>query len=1029
MNRLFYISLFLIISVTELFSQSLSVLQFTSDDGLPQNTAESMILDRKGVMWIATEVGVVAYDGVKFRTVNTTNGLIHNHVKVIFEDSKYNLWFGTLEGLSKYNGKTFTNYSYENGLKNNYIVSITEDKDGSIFVATEKKGIARLYKDTLSSIDGDGQRRTTVKDTIVHLTKNDGLPADTIGNKCFVDSRNNLWIASLSAGLILKKKDSTIVFNSGNGLPGNEILSLDEDSQGNLWVGLRNYICRYDGENFKSFRIRYKYNEDVIVTFIFEDKNKNLWIGSTLQGLFLFNGEEFEHYSTERGLPSNQIIDCIEDSRGDLWFGTRNGGMFKVPAERFMIYSEENGLAYNVVYGIYKDRRGALWFGHEGFGVTRVKGNEYTNFTTESGLSSDMVPTITGDSQGNVWIGSLIGAVKYTPQGEFVQYGAKDGLYDPFNDPYVISITEDSDGNIWFGGRGGVSFLDKEMGKIIVPEIVSELMPDEEFVWKIYEDYDGFIWLAAYGAGAMKLNKTKFIRNYTEEDGLPNNLVLYIMQDKFGNFWFCNEDGGITRFDGENFRTFTKKDGLASNTCYVVAEHLNYLYIGTNQGISRFAHLEYEEKGKDAFKNYTARDGLSASEINTGAVFKDEENNLYFGTQKGVTVYNPKNRAIKKATPIYINNMRIIEDQTVIDTLPSGNMELMHTQNNIRFDFSGVSFVDPEKIIYRYKLEGADNTWTISNEHSVTYRALDANEYKFRVLCQNADGIWSEKEAAISFVITPPFWETWWFYSISIIFSLTFITGFYRYKTYQVKKRNIELAETVRFRTKELEEEKDKSESLLQNILPSSLVDELKHSGSVEPREFKNSTILFTDFKGFTYTASVLPAARLVNELNEIFESFDEVIEKYGLEKLKTIGDSYMAAGGLPEENEDHAILTIKAAMEMQKIIKHRNEISAIKWEMRCGLHSGQVIAGVVGTKKFTYDIWGDTVNIASRMESSGEPGEINISAYTYMLVKDYFHCEYRGKVDAKGKGKIDMYFVRGIKEEFEAIQLNSLKI
>jgi len=185
---------------------------------------------------------------------------------------------------------------------------------------------------------------------------------------------------------------------------------------------------------------------------------------------------------------------------------------------------------------------------------------------------------------------------------------------------------------------------------------------------------------------------------------------------------------------------------------------------------------------------------------------------------------------------------------------------------------------------------------------------------------------------------------------------------------------------------------------------------------------------MFTDFKSFTYTTSVLPPEELVHELNDIFKNFDSLIGKYGLEKLKTIGDSYMAACGIPNELEDHAIRIVYAALDFQRMIKERNKTSPIKWEMRLGIHSGSVVAGVVGTKKFTYDIWGDTVNIASRMESSGVPGEINISGYTYMLVRDHFDCEYRGKVDTKGKGGIDMYFVRGINRNQISNRISTFK-
>ena len=155
-----------------------------------------------------------------------------------------------------------------------------------------------------------------------------------------------------------------------------------------------------------------------------------------------------------------------------------------------------------------------------------------------------------------------------------------------------------------------------------------------------------------------------------------------------------------------------------------------------------------------------------------------------------------------------------------------------------------------------------------------------------------------------------------------------------------------------------------------------------------------------------------MSAKKLVDEVNEIFAAFDNIVEKYGLEKIKTIGDAYMAVSGLPAERTDHAVLCVQAAREMQEYINERNDRAAVKWKMRIGIHSGSVIAGVVGKKKFTYDIWGSTVILASRMEEVGEIGKINISATTCDMVSDHFQCEYRGKVNAEGQGELDMYFV-----------------
>jgi class 3 adenylate cyclase len=217
-----------------------------------------------------------------------------------------------------------------------------------------------------------------------------------------------------------------------------------------------------------------------------------------------------------------------------------------------------------------------------------------------------------------------------------------------------------------------------------------------------------------------------------------------------------------------------------------------------------------------------------------------------------------------------------------------------------------------------------------------------------------------------------------------------------------------------------LDQRKAEIEALLLNILPFEVAAELQKTGHSAPRYYESTTVMFTDFVGFSRIAETLTPQQITAELNEFFTEMDEIIERYNLEKIKTIGDSYMCAGGIPSPNKSHPEDAVRAGLDIVEYLrvknKAREDAGMPKWEIRIGINTGSLVAGVVGKKKYAYDIWGSAVNIASRMESNGQPGLLNISQSTYEMVKDKFNCEHRGKIYAKNVGEIDMYFVKSEK-------------
>jgi len=323
---------------------------------------------------------------------------------------------------------------------------------------------------------------------------------------------------------------------------------------------------------------------------------------------------------------------------------------------------------------------------------------------------------------------------------------------------------------------------------------------------------------------------------------------------------------------------------------------------------------------------------------------------------------------------------------------------------------------------YSYFMDGPDSAWTAwSDRIYKEYTSLDGGRYTFMYRYRTSGGS-DTGEGSFSFRVKPP-----WYLSLLALFIYPLLVAgvaiMMRKRTHRLyMERQKRLEELIAERTEELQHEKDKSDSLLANMLPKGTAEEIMSKGKADKRKYNFVTVLFSDIQGFTRIAEEMNPETLIDELDRFFFHFDSVAEKYRIEKIKTIGDAYMCAGGIPERNRTNPVEVVLAALEMQKYMQAMksdpSRPAARFWDIRIGIHTGTVVAGVVGHKKITYDIWGDTVNTASRMESSGEAGKINISGTTYEFVKEYFTCDYRGRMPVKYKGDLDMYFVTGIRPD-----------
>ena len=782
-----------------------------------------------------------------FRNYNVREGLTQSQVQSIFQDRQGYLWIGTRDGLAVFDGRQFNNFTTRDGLEANYIHTSLFDSDQYIWIAYRTHGLSKL--NTLS-------RKITPVEVTPELTT---VQIDDI----IEDANGRYWFATGGKGVFCLDDTTWRNFSKPDGLIDNNAKCLAFRNNSELWIGTEKgvTILSMEGQdlenkqNIESVTILNGLNiSDILV-----DVDKNIWIGTENSGVYFVSGiqTDIKIFNTTNGLSSNVIQVIFQDSKHRIWIGTRGGGVSVISdpeTGQILHLSEEHGLSYRDVLSIFEDREGSIWIGTNGGGLCQFRDRRFEFYSLQEGLPDKTIWAIIEDRNGQFWFGSEQGLVRYRPDSlkdglNIKTFSQKEGLADL----EISSLYEDKKGYLWVGlARSGVQVFNPRTNRF--GRHLSKITHD---VLSIVEDQNNILWFGTNGEGLYRYNRTtNQLQHFGPEDGLTSNYIFSLLVDKKGHLWIASAKDGLSRYDGQSFYKFatedgfdaisivclvedldgqiwigtedkglycydgtgftnyTSKDGLSGDAAYsLVCDNDNNIWQGTRRGIERF-----NPKTKQT-KIYGQYEGFDAVETNQNAVWKDKSGCLWFGTLDGVIRYNPAEDHFNTSEPeIRITDVGIFYHELESQT----PHEFSYRENHLTFKFIGLSFVAPEKIRYKYILEGLEEEWSPETpDNYARYTNLSPGVYSFKVLAKNNDGIWSSRPANYPFEIASPFWQTAWFYLLVILIIAASVFTEHKRRVKRIERTNVILEESVQERTHALVAEQEKTQDAYRALLES----------------------------------------------------------------------------------------------------------------------------------------------------------------------------------------------------------------
>lgn len=1029
------LTLTLLLSTFTIFSQQekIEFKLFSFEEGLSHRNTFKIQQDPYGYIWIATINGLNKYDGTRFThfsNLSKENVIPHNYISELLITSDTTLWIAGENNLTTLNGSTYEHEKIisdvDNARTTNTFTpgSLVEDDEGNIWNINYHKGTGESF---LQKIGKDNN--------IQNVMKCEGLASKR--GMIWIDG--HLFLANKENELLKIEKEGKVVRQFDfpkNGRKSTWVIQLQMVKDGTLWAILddgRLYFLPKGEKEFQIYPIDKTIDNNKVVNTFLVEKNGNVWIGG-LGNLFFLDKSagRWTDYSLQiKDITNNQcnIRHLFQDEIGVIWAASEYG-VIKISddEELFETYLAEgseyctNGFCS--IRGITEDDEGNIYFSYYNSIHVLKKGdnspqplfprNDYFNFPF--GLTY---------YKNALWTGNGRRIDLETQRIDTV-------FNKPTIDLGVCIVGKDK--NLWFAFRKWIFSYNPDTEELIEFYDKNNLIDTSKLdAAYLYQGRtNDYLWLSTLKDGFYKIDPQRgALAHYTSDSTskvkLLSNRINVTYEDDKGNLWIGTANGvNKLNIKDETIKNFTIENGLPNNFINgILSEGDTALWISTDNGIARM------NMKNESMINFSKKDGLTANEFNRVSFYQSLDGRLYFGGLRGVNAFYPNKNFLKEkqeqeASLIFTSFSKLDGENNKITTVKNGlsgneTFELTHHDRLFNFNFALANFKNPTANIYSYKLEGYDQAWSEpSSSTTARFNTIPAGTYTFRVRASSNKNDWNEKELAITIKVKQAYYKSRWFIALCALLGAGFLYLAYQYRIYKIRENEQKLEKEVQYRTNELEREKKKSDDLLLNILPAETAEELKKYGKSKAKRYDSVTVFFSDFKDFTKISQRLGPEQLVAEIDFCFKNFDRIIEKYQLEKIKTIGDAYMCVSGIPVKEENNAIQMVSAAIEIQEFMdrtaKDKKEKGQPFFEARIGMHTGPVVAGIVGIKKFAFDIWGDTVNTAARMEQNGEERRVNVSESTYQLIKDKFECEHRGKVMVKHIGEIDMYFVTGLK-------------